>query len=346
MTDAALSLLLHELQACEQPALWLLDEQVPPAVMPPARPQWQCLSNRVDVVQALREKGYAAVTSDFDFEALGAAFAAVFYRVSKEKPLVHHLINQSLARLPLGGELYLAGYKGDGLRTYADKAAALVGGERELVRGKGGAQLAIIRKSTQPAESLDDSDYLTLRNIAPPELPALYSKPGVFGWQKIDQGSALLVQQLPAFFESFAQPPQQVLDLGCGYGYITVMAHALLPAARYIATDNNAAAVAACQRNFAEHDIAGEVQLADAGDGIAARVEALLCNPPFHRGFDIHGDLTEHFLRAARRLLAPRGQALFVVNQFIALERKAEGLFGSVEKLAEGGGFKVLRLAV
>jgi 16S rRNA (guanine1207-N2)-methyltransferase len=70
----------------------------------------------------------------------------------------------------------------------------------------------------------------------------------------------------------------------------------------------------------------------------------VICNPPFHQGFDVEAELTTRFLQAARDRLARNGTALFVVNQFIPLERKAQPLFKSVHEICRARGFKVIAL--
>jgi 16S rRNA (guanine1207-N2)-methyltransferase len=110
------------------------------------------------------------------------------------------------------------------------------------------------------------------------------------------------------------------------------------------ATDNNLTATAACGANFAVHNIAGEVIVADCGDGIRGKYDFVLCNPPFHSGFDVNSELTESFLKASAKVLRPRGSALFVVNEFIPLAKKASNIFEQCEELISRHGFKVFRL--
>jgi 16S rRNA (guanine1207-N2)-methyltransferase len=54
--------------------------------------------------------------------------------------------------------------------------------------------------------------------------------------------------------------------------------------------------------------------------------------------------LTDRFIGAAHRLLRPGGRALFVVNEFIPVERKASLLFKDVRLLSKSEGFKVVSL--
>jgi len=170
------------------------------------------------------------------------------------------------------------------------------------------------------------------------------SKPGVFGWNKIDRGSALLIEYLPTLLAQLASSPTTVVDLGCGYGYISAMAHALAPV-HYLATDNNVAAVAACRENFKRLDIAGQVSLDNCGQSLAAKADLVLCNPPFHQGFELENSLTLQFLRSAKGLLKNNGTALFVVNSFIGLEKSSKGLFADCQVVVNNGSFKLLVLS-
>src|SRR5690606_9948663 len=81
-----------------------------------------------------------------------------------------------------------------------------------------------------------------------PEGLTIHSKPGLFGWNKIDQGSEFLIQSLPAMLGTMPRPPASLLDLGCGYGYLTLMTKDL-PLQGRVLTDNNAAALFTARHN-------------------------------------------------------------------------------------------------
>jgi 16S rRNA (guanine1207-N2)-methyltransferase len=340
--DTALVALYRQFANMVAPVWWFADEHIADLPMPASLNDWQCFTNRCDIAGQLRVAGFITELSDFDTSAASSAPKTVCYRVSKEKALVHYLINQALSALPLGGQLVLAGHKNDGLHNYAKKAAALVGASAEIKKHDGSAYIATLTKASQPTEKLPDSDYTQIQEIA--QAPSLFSKPGVFGWQKQDRGSALLIEQLPRFLGASSNTPLTVADLGCGYGYITVMAAQQLPSATWLLTDNNATALLAARKNCDTYGLKAEVVLADCAAGLIGPVDVVLCNPPFHQGFAVSGSLTNRFLAAAHRLLANQGRALFVVNQFIPLERKALGLFSTSEVLVEYDGFKVVQL--
>lgn len=355
MTADPYSLSLHAVLAAAAPAagvaasLWVADEH-PPA-LPGDIDGWPILTNRWDVARRLEAAGGVVRFSDFDFSPWPrAALAAVGYRISKEKAVVHHIINAALERLRPGGTLWLAGHKQEGIRTYVTKAAARAGTVATLERLGGGGVLAAIQRGPVLHAPLDDQRYTEWRALPAGELTApdlqlealqLESKPGIFGWQKVDAGSALLLAALP---EVWPTAPQRLLDLGSGYGLLATYAAHRWPTTAIVATDNNAAAVAGTRRNLRAFGERAEAIASDAGAELATGFDALLCNPPFHRGFATADALNQRFIAAAARLLRPGGTALFVVNAFIPLEQRAQPLFRAVTPIMANRSFKVVAL--
>lgn len=352
MTDLAVAALTHHLLSLtkNQPGqfLWCTDENalnnLPLAFH---HAGLLLMTNRWDVAEEAKARGFTTEFSDFDCSEIeSASLDGFFYRVSKEKPLVHHLLNEAWRCLKPGAPLVLSGYKNDGTKTYIEKIAKLMGSEKHIQKD-GACYSSVIYKQNvfSPEQLLDDSDYRMVRPIAELSGYEVFSKPGLFGWAKIDAGSALLVEQIASALGD--RQPQNCVDLGCGYGYLTLAAAQLdccKSIKHWLLTDNNAAALSVAQRNIAAANLSGEVVPADAGRHIVHKADLLLCNPPFHQGFSTDGDLTDKFLESARQLLAADGVALFVVNQFIPLERKATGLFKHISTLVDNGSFKVIRL--
>lgn len=359
MSDAGNQWLIQQLQSQPhgKPELWVADENAIdnlPALKACGR-GLRVISNRFDIAQSLREAGLQSQFTDFDFSPIAdGSLSAVYYRVSKEKPVVHHVINQAYRTLCQGGQLFISGHKSEGTKTYWDKAKKLFGCDATLEK-QGTLYSGVLTKhSNLPLTEvgLESKNYPALRPVAEtqslagqsPEPIAISSKPGLFGWNKIDQGSAFLIEQLPTFLASLKQAPSSLLDLGCGYGYLTLMTKGI-PLRERVATDNNAAALQAAEANFRANRLDVEVVADDCGQGIDSRFDMVLCNPPFHQGFNIDSRLTEKFLQQARNHLNPKGAALFVVNQFIPLERKASQYFDKVDVLADNRSFKLVRLA-
>lgn len=316
-----------------EPTLWLAGDE---ATILPANDNVKVITHRFDVYTQLKAAGWQVAFNDYQLP--DKTFQRIVYRVSKEKALVHYLINTAADHLLPEGELVLLGDKGEGIKTYSRKAQQRLGGER-YEQKQGESWSCVLTRGPVTGERLDDQNYPELRTLTVDDLEVV-TKPGVFGWNKIDQGSAFLIAKLP---QMVSGPVESLLDLGCGFGYLTLQAHHL--AQNITCTDNNAAALSACRANLEKAGIHADISAADAGDGIEGPYDLVLCNPPFHTGFNVDGDLTDRFLAATARLLQAGGKACFVVNKHIPLARKAASFFGHVQEHADNGHFKLFILA-
>lgn len=346
MKDAAFELLKPELDKAPESSLWIADENLLNQLSR-VNGNVQVITNRYDLMQQLQQAGWNTVFSDFDFsEIADHSLSRIVYRVSKEKPVVHHVINQAIRTLKPGGELCIAGLKNEGIKTYLDKAKKLFAGQIELVKSDKNTWMGVLQSPGEAdTELLEDQRYAELREVAADEQYGYQSKPGVYGWNKVDRGSAYLAEELPRFLDSMTAKPDSILDLGCGYGYLSLQCAALLPDTMITATDNNAGAISACQANFAQAGIQGEVIADNCAEGVSEKYPMVICNPPFHQGFSTDGDLTDRFIASAHRHLQQDGIAAFVTNLHIPLERKAARWFKKIDIVADNGNFKLIRLA-
>jgi len=345
MPDRAFDLLVPYIQSAPENSLWLADENLLQASVTP-NPALIVISNRLDLAADFETAGWHQQFSDFDLSGIADnSITRICYRISKEKPLVHHLINEAARVLRPDGELILTGDKGEGIKGYIDKAAKLLGGDKTASKADANTWLGIISQgATDVSRLLDSKEYPSFRQAPQDGQFHFWSKPGQFGWNKIDKGSALLIEHLPEILKRLAAKPERILDIGCGYGYLSLKTSALLPDSQIIACDNNAAALASCQRNFEEYAVNGEVIAASCAQGVTGKFELIVCNPPFHAGFDVEFDLTDRFLQATRDKLHKDGLAAYVVNQHIPLERKARNYFAIAETYLDSGNFKLVLL--
>lgn len=345
MNDPIQPLFLQRLQADEGVILVVLDEHFDDVDSLPIREDLHYVSNRFELAEALSLRKARIDYNDFDLSQLPPGhFSHVVYRISKEKALVHHIINQAGRVLSPGGSLHLLGHKDEGLKTYREKAATYLGGGIQTIRGKRGYSCASITRDHNPGTPLEDNNYPRLRRaVAVTDGLSLYSKPGIYGWRKVDRGSQLLIELATPWLQTAASAaPLELLDLGCGYGYLAVMA-AQLCKCEITATDNNCAAISACKLNLHELGIDGRAIASDCGAGIDNPFDLILCNPPFHQGFATHRGITARFVQRAAAMLNRNGAAFFVVNAFVDIEDLAKQFFGNVECLDRQQGFKVLR---
>lgn len=325
--------------------LWLADENTPSNVSL-SPPNVDVVCNRYDLFLSLQRAGWSCTFGDFTlYTHSDASFDRIIYRISKEKPLVHHLINHAFRLLKLNGCLILIGDKSEGIKTFSRKTASLF--QTPLVERKvnGSVWVSEHIKSHQTSDTdwLDDQNYAELRAQSFDNGKTYYTKPGIFGWQKIDKGSAFLIDQLPDMVGDTSLIQGSVLDLGCGFGYLSIeLAHYPI---QLTSTDNNAAALLACSENLIALGNKGQVVPSDAGAQLPSNAfDLVVCNPPFHSGFSTSSELTQRFLNQTARLLKPNGIACFVVNQHIALEKLAVSYFRDVKLFADNGHFKLLTL--
>ena len=344
--------LLQEARKTSEPQLLIADENLKSAPLHLLLEQnITLITNRFDLGKQAHAAGLNYHFNDFDFSSLvDSSFDQLLYRVSKEKFVTHHVINSAQRLLKQGGNLVLTGEKNDGVKTYTDKACRYLGSTAKPKK-QGTTYISVISNQQCPNQSsaetpLDDGNYPQLRSCITIGDQVLFSKPGLFGWNKVDNGSAFLVDYLAKFFQHLEKEPKQILDLGCGFGYLSLMASNHTNA-QIVATDNNAAAIAACSKNFSEFGINGKIVAGDCADNINEKFDAVLCNPPFHQGFDTDNVLTQSFVDSSYQHLNQGGKALFVANRFVPIERCAEKLYKTknIEKIAENKSFKLLLLS-
>jgi 16S rRNA (guanine1207-N2)-methyltransferase len=161
------------------------------------------------------------------------------------------------------------------------------------------------------------------------------SQPGIFAWDKIDDGSALLAQHLPDDFAG------HVADFGCGWGYL---ARQMLQAgvtrldlidAEHLALDAARANVTDPRASFHWLDLAREAA--------PATYDAIVCNPPFHTGRASTPALGQAVIAAAARALKPGGRFYMVANRGLPYEPMLKQHFASFETLADNNKFRVTK---
>ena len=349
--DRALELLLDQLRLDQSShnqssqtnkSLWFADENCH-AIIPELAEYnntLDVLTNRFDLHQNAQKLGLNSLFNDVDFSQTEKAFDHIYLRISKEKPVTHHAINQAKYHLKPSGVLHIAGHKNEGAKTYIKKTTELFTNTLSTKKAKE-AHSATFSHPIPNTNDLDTSEYTQLREIGQYNGKPLYSKPGVFGYNKLDEGSLLLLETLQ---QENIHPGKDILDLGCGYGLLTLGALDY-QANSYTATDNNAAALNAIRLNAEMWDQKIDVIAADAGKGITRQFDLILCNPPFHQGFSVSGELTDKFLQSTQKLLTKNGVAYFVVNSFVGIESRSDKKKLHIKTILNNKKFKVLKFS-
>ncbi len=335
-------LLIEQLSSSNKDLLWICDENINTQLIKQVNPHsTKTITNRYTIHQQLDLRGFNSCLNDFDFSKIGQ-FNNIIFRVSKERSLAQHCILQAWQHLAMNGNLTLIGEKNDGLKTHS-KFAEKVFNNKAKLQKRGLAYSACLTKTSDCAtEDLEKSPYQQLQAIEH-NAYSFYSKPGIYGWKKADLGSQLLIAAFKNALSDKVDRNRKVLDLGCGYGFLTLEA-AKLGFKHLSATDNNAAAITAAEKNFSEHALAVNLSLDDCAQNITEQFDYILCNPPFHQGFDHDKSLTQLFVNQCAKLLKRSGSAYFVVNEFISLAAGAKESKLNAECLESQKGFKVFKL--
>jgi len=162
----------------------------------------------------------------------------------------------------------------------------------------------------------------------------LWSQPGIFSWDRLDPGSALLLEHLPPLAGTGA-------DFGCGIGVLARAALTSSTVQRLALVDIDRRAIDAARRNI--DDPRADLRWADLRDP-ALRFEGLdfvLMNPPFHDGGAEDKALGQFFIQRAATALRPGGTCWLTANRHLPYEGVMKPLFSRMTLKADAGGFKV-----
>lgn len=164
-----------------------------------------------------------------------------------------------------------------------------------------------------------------------------YSMPGIFGWNKIDKGSTLLLNYLPDLKGTGS-------DFGCGYGYLTKnILKGNGDIQKLYAFDNDGRAVEACRKNVTDNRAV--IDVADCIQPITSlpQLDFIIMNPPFHDGSVEDRALGQKFIENAAHHLKPKGHLYMVANRHLPYEKTLSRYFKNFETLYEDSTFKIFK---
>lgn len=161
---------------------------------------------------------------------------------------------------------------------------------------------------------------------------------GVFSYRGVDRGTRLLLEALDV------HPDDEVLDLGCGYGVVGIVAATLAPRGRAVLVDINARAVELARENARRCGALNvEVLHGDLYGPVAGRrFDVIATNPPIRAGRAVVRAVVE----GAPAHLKPGGRFYLVARTAQGartLGRMVAEVFGEVEEVERGGGYRVYR---
>ena len=159
---------------------------------------------------------------------------------------------------------------------------------------------------------------------------------GVFSRSKVDRGTRLLIDTLPI-------PSQgRMLDLGCGYGPVGIVAAREQPGLEVVMVDINQRAVELARINAGLNDVPGvDIRHGEGFSMVPERDFTLIAsNPPIRAGKQVIYPL----LANAKDHLLPNGTLYVVIRTkqgASSLERHLTTIYSRVDTIAKGGGYRV-----
>ncbi len=178
----------------------------------------------------------------------------------------------------------------------------------------------------------------TLRLNLPGLSLELEADRGVFGSQRVDLGTVVLLKEAPP-----PPPDGDLLDLGCGYGPIALALARRSPGARIWAVDVNARALELIRANVKRAGLANV--MAGAPDEVPDQVRfaAIYSNPPVRVGkVELHAVLGRWLPR-----LEPHANAYLVVQRNLGADSLAAWLGAegyAVRRLKSKKGYRILEI--
>ncbi len=169
----------------------------------------------------------------------------------------------------------------------------------------------------------------------------LVTLPNVFSPDALDNGSRLLIDNLPRL-----EPASRTIDLACGSGVIGLSAYRAGVTGNLLFCDESAMAVRSARENAARLFPQSVSDFSFfQGDGLAGyqgpAADLILCNPPFHLENAVDAFAGRRLLHQAGRHLGRGGRLCLVANRHLDYLPVLRRHFQRVQQLAQNRKFRV-----
>ncbi len=261
-------------------------------------------------------------------------YDVIFLEIPKQKISAKALIAKSLSALKKGGCLICVAANDAGGKTLEKTMKAFGVNVQSLSKSKCRIVVAV-REELNPAEiynAIEDGSRQEMRVG-----DAVYTtQPGIFGWNKIDLGSYLLIESLTDPLKGSGA------DFGCGYGYLArQVLQRNLDIEQLYAIDADYHALECAKENLNQFDV--EYHWQDLTKFTLKGLDWIIMNPPFHEGKKVDNHLGEKFIDNAAKSLKSHGTLYMVANSHLPYEKIIGAYFSHIEKIQEQDGFKIFK---
>jgi 16S rRNA (guanine1207-N2)-methyltransferase len=278
--------------------------------------------------QAHQWNGYQAapmVADTYDY---------IFLQVPKQKIAAKALIAKALQALSQGGHLICLAANDAGGKTLERSVKIFGANTQSLSKSK--HRIVVAQKNRLDKKEIDQA----IEEGAPQHMAfegdVYVTRPGIFGWNKIDRGSHLLLEHIEDGLIGNGA------DFGCGYGYLSCAVlnnHAGIK--EFYAIDADIHALECARENLKDFNVTYLWE--DLTDFSLSGLDWIVMNPPFHEGKKSDHDIGMCFIKNAAASLKKDGALFMVANHHLPYEKFLEAYFSHIDKVKEQDGFKVFR---
>lgn len=268
---------------------------------------------------------------------LPAAPSCVLIKIPKTLALLEHQL-RALRKVLTPETLIIAGAKAKDIHTSTLQLFERVLGETKTSLAWKKARLVYTTFSNPALKDAKETLVWPLDGYP----YQIHNHANVFSRNGLDIGARFFMEYLPDNLDG------EIVDLGCGNGVIGLLALEQNPQTEVHFVDESSMAVASSRLNVEVNrpeDLArSHFAVNNSLSGFPSdRLNAVLCNPPFHQQNAIHDYIAWGMLRDARRCLQYGGELRIVGNRHLGYYQKMKKLFGNCTTLASNQKFVILR---
>lgn len=302
-------------------------------------PELAPLKDRLHCQQDYKPQTDALVSGGFTVnETLTGPYSLILHMPNRQREATLGEFAQAFSLLEDNGALLVSIHNDWGAKRYEKNLAEFAGEVGTLSKYHCRAFWA--RKTAALDTALQEEwlQHLALRKVIDDRF---WSRPGLFSWDEIDEGSRILMEHLPS------QLSGRVADLGCSWGALSdFVMRKYEDITSLDAFEADRVAVECARRNLGliPTRYRPKVHWTDlthpegAGD---KRYDVVVMNPPFHEGRNADPLLGAKFIAAAHKALKPGGTLYMVANRHLPYEHLLEEIFTDVQRLVQSSNFKV-----
>ncbi len=293
------------------------------------------ISASLQCTQAMKSEVHALYALGVDVVACPEGLADVALLLPhKNKAQTLYDMACAMRGLKEGGRIILACPNVYGAKSYQKALAALAGGVQASSKSK--CRVCSAKKGAGLDEMLLQS-WLQQGEMQYMADLGLYSQVSLFSWNRLDDGTRLLLRYLPKL-------SGRGMDLCCGYGALAAhILHHHDGVTDVSLVDVDGRALQCAEKNTQDLGVPCHTHWLDARvEALPQHLDWVVCNPPFHTGQQQDMDLGQAIVRQGCQSLKRGGHFWMVANRTLAYEHIVRQELAQSETIIEAEGFKIM----